>query len=128
MEENKAREFLKNAGVFFYDDPSELNEGDSVVLLQTINTSDTWAWACADGEYVPDEELPEVARLYHWYGWCGILYWASERNKQMSSEFRDVNRFIEFVRNEEGIRKEVPDDSKRAYAKREYTLGFTQPT
>jgi len=121
--QNKARELLRAAVVFFYDDPSHLDEDESPDLLQTINLSDTWAWACADGEHVPDDELPEVARLFSSYGWCGILYWASERNEQQKSEFCDINRFIEFVRNEEAIRKEEPKDSKRAYAKRQYTIG-----
>jgi hypothetical protein len=67
--------------------------------------------------------LPEVARLFWNYGWCGILYWMSERHDQMKSEFHDINRFVEFVRREEDIRKEVPDSSERAYVKREYVLG-----
>ncbi len=120
----QARLLLKAAGVFFYDDASQLDEDDSVDMLQTINTSDTWGWACADAEYVPDEHLPEVARLYHDYGWCGILYWASERHEQMTSEFHDINRFIEFVRNEEAIKKTIPDYNARAYAERQYTVGI----
>jgi hypothetical protein len=121
--ENRARQKLKAAGVFFYDDPSSLDDDDDPELLQTLNMNDTWAWACADAEYVPDEELPEVSRLFFCYGWCGILYWVSERNGHESSEFHDINRFIEFVRNEEAIRTEVPGESARAYAKRQYTIG-----
>jgi hypothetical protein len=120
---NKARQFLQLAGVFYYDDRSELEDGDDPKDLQTLNMNDTWAWATGWGEYVPDDELPEVARLFWNYGWCGILYWMSERHDQMKSEFHDINRFVEFVRREEDIRKEVPDSSERAYVKREYVLG-----
>ena len=40
----------------------------------------------------------------------------------MRSEFEDINRFVEFVRNEEAIKEEVSDSNKRAYLKRSYTL------
>ena len=121
--ENEARQFLRSAGVFFYDDPSELDEDDNPKLLQTINFNDTWAWACAGGEYVPDAELQEVSRLFYCYGYCGILYWASELRDQLTSEFHDINRFIEFVRKEESIRKAEPDEVKRAYARHAYEIG-----
>ena len=41
----------------------------------------------------------------------------------MRSEFRDINRFVEFVRNEERLKKDVPNSSRRAYKKMTYTLG-----
>ena len=91
---DKARKRLVNADVFF----GELNGDECPQLNQTLNMNDTWAWAWADGEYVPDEELPRVAELFWHYGYCGILYWVSERNEQMRSEFEDINRFIDFVR------------------------------
>lgn len=119
----RARTLLRIAGVFFYDSPSELDEGENIELLQTINMNDVWAWACADGEYVEGADLPELSRLFGQYGWCGILYWVSEKRGQMASEFADNNRFIEFVRNEEAIRTEIPSSTKRAYAKRTYTVG-----
>lgn len=121
-EKGKEREFLEMAGVFYGpwdDEDDEENE----VLARTINLNDTWAWAFADGEYVPDEEIPELARLFWHYGWCGVLYWASKRNDWRRSEFEDVNRFIDFVRNEEAIREEVPGSSERAYLRRSYVLG-----
>lgn len=121
--ENEALELLRMAGVFFYNDPAELGENSHQGLLQTINLNDTWCWAAADGEYVPDADLPEVARLFLAYGWCGILYWASEKNDQLASKFHDVNRFIEFVRQEEAIRKDVPSDSTRAYHRCQYVIG-----
>lgn len=113
-----ARKLLEAADVFF----GEL-EGESDEWKQTLNMNDTWGWASADGDYVPDDELPEVARLFYQYGWCGLLYWSSERNEQRRSEFADINRWIDFVRAEEAIRKEVPESNKRAYFKREYTIG-----
>ena len=114
----EARELLIAADVFF----GETEDEDSK-FAQMLDMNDTWSWASADGEYVPDEDLPEVARLFSKYGWCGLLYWTSERRDQMRSEFADVNRFVEFVRAEEAICREECNDSKRAYLKREYMLG-----
>ncbi len=88
-----------------------------------INMNDVWGWASADSERVPKDQIEEVARLFFKYGWCGILYWSSERNTGGKSEFHDVNRFIEFVRREEELRKAVTSDSARAYKKLRYELG-----
>lgn len=118
MTTEEARALLKAADVFFSDD-----EGDEPELNQTLNMNDTWAWACADGEYVPDEELVRVATLFLRYGMCGLYYWVSERHNGMRSEFCDINRFIDFVRHEEAIYQEFPTSSARAYAKRTYTIG-----
>lgn len=119
----RARELLRLASVFFYDDPSELDDDESPEFLQMLNMNDTWGWACADGEYVPDDDLIEVSRLFWRYGYCGVLYWVSERRGQAKSEFADINRFIQFAREEEKIREEVPGENKRAYTKREYVIG-----
>jgi len=113
-----ARKLLMVAGVFFSSDEEE--DG-----YQTLNMNDVWCWACAWGEPVSDEELPEVARLFIQYGEAGLLYWVSERHDQMRSEFEDNNRFIDFVRNEERIRREEPDWDKRGYYKSSYTLGLS---
>lgn len=121
----RARAKLRAAGLFFYDEASELDNDDDVKMLQTLNMNDAWGWACPDGEYVPDEELPELFRLFWLYGCCGVLYWVSERREQCTSEFYDVNRFVEFVRQEEDIRAEIPSDPKRGYTSRQYTLGET---
>lgn len=94
MTTDDARHLLTVAGLFDA-------EGEDAALRQTLCCNDTWGWATAWGEYVPDEELPEVARLFVAYGWCGVLYWISERHGQMRSEFDDVNRCVQFVRNEE---------------------------
>jgi len=39
------------------------------------------------------------------------------------SEFHDNNRMIDFVAQEEKLRTDVPDNSKRAYTQICYTLG-----
>jgi hypothetical protein len=88
-----------------------------------LNMNDVWMWGCSDGEDVPDEDVAEVARLFRSYGFCGLLYWVSERRELEKSEFHDNNRFIEFVRHEEELRKQEPRSSKRAYMKISYTLG-----
>lgn len=89
----------------------------------SLNMNDTWAWACASMEPVPPEEVKEVARLFRRYGFAGLLYWVSKRNDDMRSEFQDINRRIDFVRNEERIIENFPSSSKRAYEKVVYTLG-----
>jgi hypothetical protein len=100
-----AREFLRCAQAFVCNSPDELDDDDSPDFLQTLDMSDTWAWACADGEMVPDDKLPEVAQLCSEYGYCGLLYWVSEQRNQCRSEFADINRCVEFVRREEAIRR-----------------------
>lgn len=117
---DSARALLRAAGVLYHNgdaDDEDWGERD------TINFNDTWCWASAWGERIPEDELPEVARLFGEYGWCGLLYWMSERHEKMRSEFHDVNRFVDFVRAEEEIRKAVPGSSARAYHKASYTLG-----
>lgn len=94
----EARTLLRAADVFYHngdEDDEDWGERD------TLNFNDTWCWASAWGQRVPEDELPEVARLFRSYGRCGLLYWMSEINQQMRSEFHDNNRFIDFVRNEE---------------------------
>lgn len=114
---DNARELLKLADVFYGPDE------DDDELEQTLNLNDVFGWAMADCEYVPDEDLTSLADMYGRYGWCGVLYWVSEKRDGMRSEFQDVNRAIDFVRHEEELRKHVPDSSTRAYRKLIYTLG-----
>lgn len=92
---------------------------------RTLNMNDVWGWATSWCETIPEESLPEVGRLVRCYGYCGVLYWVSEQHDRMRSEFEDINRFVEFVRAEEGIRQEVIGSNTRAYAKRIYTIGET---
>ena len=112
----KARELLHAASVFF--------DADEEMPGQWLNLNDTFWWACADAEEVPDDDMPRVAELFRHYGWCGVLYWVwKRRGGDFTVEFQDVRRFIEFVTKEEAIRDEEPSDSKRAYLKRSYTIG-----
>ena len=122
MTVEEARKLLTDAGLFYGDDDPE--EPDPK-LNQTLNMNDVWGWAMACGEYVADEELVAVAELFYCYGWCGVLYWMSEKHNGMQSEFVDNNRFIEFVRQEERIKKELPGSTERAYGKRQYTIGVS---
>lgn len=80
-----------------------------------INFNDTWGWALAWHEPVPKADLPEVARLYRKWGRPGLLYWCSEKHEKMESEFKDINRYVAFVRREEEWEKQQPDYNKRAY-------------
>ena len=117
MGARQARALLKVAGVFYGD------FGESEKDKQTLNMNDTFGWALALGEYVPDEKLSEVGTLFRRYGDAGLLYWVSEKNDGMRSAFEDVNRAIDFVRHEEKLRKEVPSSTERAYKKMTYVLG-----
>lgn len=85
-----------------------------------INLSDTFGWGEADCEKVEDEDLPRVAELFFHYGWGGIVYWVTTkrlymRDVEFPSEFKDVNRAINFVRHEEEVKEKIPDSNKRAY-------------
>lgn len=115
-EYKNARELLLLSDYVFDDE--DFKDG-----LLRINLNDVWCWACAQCEPIPNEKVVEVARLFRKYGWCGLLYWASEQDNQCRSEFHDNNRFIDFVRKEEEIIKEVPDYNKRGYHKTTYALG-----
>ena len=96
--------------------------GEDINCL-VLNMNDTWGWAMAWGEEVPDDKVGEIADLIWLYGYAGALYWVSERHGQMRSEFEDINRCVDFVRHEEKLRKDEPNSSKRAYKKLVYTLG-----
>lgn len=117
----KCKKLLSDAGLFYWT-ADEIDEDDDPDMLQTLNMNDTWAWAAAFGQYVPDDKIKEVADLFQTYGFCGVLYWVSEQNNQMESEFSHVNRMVQFVRTEEALRKSVDSRSQYAYLKRTYTL------
>ena len=118
---DSARELLTKAGIFFAYDDLE----DDPKWAQTINLNDAFYWACSDCECVTDEELPELARLFFCYGWAGVMYWVAEKRGD-KPEFVNVQRHIEFVKMEEAIRQEEPSSSKRAYLKRQYTIGMCE--
>jgi hypothetical protein len=122
---DEAREFLNKAGIFFGRDEDD-SESD-IRWDQTINLNDAFYWACADGEYVDDNELPRLAGLFWRYGYAGVSYWVLvEKRGGEIPEFLDVKRQVEFVKNEESIIKEEPSCSKRAYLKRQYTIGESE--
>lgn len=118
---DEARELLSKAGLFYYDlddDDPEVTKEDK----QTLNMNDTWLWGSAWGYPVKDEDLPELARLFWNYGWCGVLYWVSINNENMKSEFYHYNRMIEFVAKEEEISKKCKSLSEYAYKKESYCV------
>ena len=100
------KQLLIDANVGWVDEDSGLFE---------LNMNDTWAWALAWFEEVPDEKIDEVARLFKCWGCAGLDYWVSEQNDGMRSEFHDINRAVDFVRFEEELKKAIPDSSERAY-------------
>ena len=114
MSIDEAKQLLSAAGVCYPED-------EEMPGLH-LNMNDTWGWALAWGEPVPDNKAVEVANLFVGYGTCGLLYWVSEQHDQMRSEFADINRFVDFVRNEERIKKETPDFNERAYRKVAYVI------
>lgn|SRR6185312_1427227 len=118
MTKEEAQKLLDAADVFYDCDPDDPEDEPNV-----LNQNDTWGWALAMGEKVPDECLIEVANLFRQYGDAGILYWVSKRNDNMRSQFNDVNRKIDFVEHEIEIRKKCNTSSKLAFYKTSYTIG-----
>jgi len=116
-----AKKMLMASGLFF--EAEDFEEDPETWDKFILNMNDAWAWASPDCEEVKEDELPELARLFSTYGWCGVLYFVSQRNDDMRSEFLDNNRFIDFVKHEEVLLKAEPNSSKRAYAKVSYSLG-----
>jgi hypothetical protein len=114
MNKKEALKLLNAAQIFFDDE--DIGE-------HMLNLNDVFGWACADTEKVEDEDIIRVAELFSKYGWCGILYWVSNKRNGERSEFLDNNRFIDFVDNEEKLVKKEPDNDKRAYLKYKYKLG-----
>lgn len=117
-EQQAAFDFLKSTGIFFGRDEDEDEKWDRM-----INLNDVWGWASSDGFEVPMDQMPELERLYHAYGWCGVLYFVSERQGGRRSEFHHYNRMIEFARNEEAIRSVHQRHSDYAYDRKSYTVG-----
>ena len=110
-EQKAAFDLLDKAGLFYGGD-----------CPQELNMNDTWGWATAWGVEVADNELPELKHLFWCYGWCGVLYWASQKYDGMRSEFYHYNRMLEFVENEERIRKMFPKESDLAYHNEAYKI------
>lgn len=122
----EASKLLSAAGLFYVNDPKDMEPDESPELMQTLNMNDTWAWGTAWGEYVPDDELPTVAKLFFDYGFCGVLYWMHLRHDRMWSEYQYINRMIQFVEFEESIRRRHGGvNSKYAYDKQTYIITGT---
>lgn len=119
MKKEAALQMLVNAGVFYYDNEEQWREfGDpepDETFRYELNQNDTWGWACAFGQEVPEDKMSELGELFWRYGYGGVLYWVSEQNQKMRSEFFDINRQVDFVRREERFRKLVSGSSARAY-------------
>lgn len=113
--------FLRQSGIFYYDNLDELDPDDNIKSLRMINLNDTFWWASAYGEYVEDNEIEEVYRLSIEYGWCGILYWAAKKGN-VDPEFNNVRRMISFVKNEETIRGKCKSSSDYAYSDDKYSI------
>lgn len=128
LRNNPSWRILNAAGLFYPDDedPQDLDE-DDYELPTALNLNDAFFWACSDSENVPAESLKEVADLFLRYGQCGVFYWVLNRRGWDKVEFLDVNRMVEFVRNEERIRQEVKNHFFRLpYHKACYTIGADQ--
>ncbi len=109
----------------FYDMMEDAEPGELIHIDEKyfISMSDVWAWATSDGFFVNNSNVKRIAELFQRYGFCGLLYYQQYELKHWKcSEFTDNNRMIQFVYNEEKIRKEVPDYNKRGYAKYTYTI------
>lgn len=143
MTDNQAKSFrrLLATGVFCYGTPEQeelivrggdddpWSEPDIQEYLDevreyqaTLNMNDVFGWALAFGQKVPDGDLEELDRLVKWYGYIGAIYYTSEKNGAMRSEFEHYQRAIDFVREEEKLRTEHPNPSDLAYFKASYAL------
>lgn len=118
MDIESSKKLLSAAGLFFYGIGECEDPEDECVL----NMNDTWAWACAFGQKVEDNDMPEVCRLFINYGFCGVLYWVSEKNDGMQSEFSHINRMVQFVRNEERIMHLSDGATNYAFSKAQYLI------
>lgn len=108
---------LMKACPHYYHDPEERPDYHSIMM------NDVWGWASAGGYEVTDKNVRRVAQLYDRYGFAGLVYYQTEADpRYKASEFTDNNRFLQFVQNEERIRKEVPDYNKRGYHKAAYQI------
>lgn len=118
----KAEKFLRAGNVFYLNKPRK-SWGNA---HKELNMNDTFGWALAYGAIVEDEHMIEVAELFWRYGMPGLHYWCTihpnEEYRMECSDFEDVQRGIDFVRQEEKIRNEKTS-YRAAFDKVVYTLG-----
>lgn len=108
------RDLLLASG-YFFDPDEDFEDLPEMKGKIVMSLNDTFFWACADCEIVPDEEVEAVARLFRRYGGCGLYFWAAKKQGHEKVEFKDVQRMIDFVRAEEAQIAREPSSSKRAY-------------
>lgn len=105
------------------DDDPEWAEHQPPKGERDLNLNDTFYWATGWSYRVNADDMKDIAQLFELYGQPGLWYWVMKKEELEKVEFVDVNRMVEFVRNEERIRKAVPSSSKRDYHKEQYTIG-----
>ena len=120
-EQRSALARLRSHGIFFNDNPDELDPDEDEKWLRAINLNDAFWWATSYTEFVADNEIEALDRLFSVYGWCGVLYWSAKKG-DITPEFNHARRMIAFVENEECI-KDGKTPSQYAYSKDSYTLG-----
>lgn len=59
-------------------EPASIHVRDNAVTL-SMSFSDTFAYACADGESFTLDELPEIHRLWKAHGYNGLVAWAARK-------------------------------------------------
>jgi hypothetical protein len=109
---DRAKEGLDADSALLLASEYVIKHGDKLLLIQ----SDTWGWAYCHTRVIKKEQIAEAADLFRRWGSAGLLYWETQQPDGIQkSEFKDINRFIAFVKQEEDFRKSEPSDSKRAY-------------
>lgn len=74
--------------VFFTTCEPEL-EGWSGGWSAAVSCNDTFAYACADAEFLAPGREAELKALFDKYGWSGVVAWcAKERNQYPIKEYR----------------------------------------
>ena len=70
-----------------------------------LNMNDTFAFACADDEEVPDDKIVEVTNLYRKFGYDGLTYWVSKQRNWMMPHAPDGPMFKAAAKEIKRIRK-----------------------
>ena len=91
------------------DDVLLLLASDSCYFVHSdlcVMLNDTFAFAYADAEEIPKDEIKEVADLYRQYGCMGPIYWASKRRNwlmpnESEASFKYTKKEIKRIRKEQ---------------------------
>ena len=71
---------------------------DSALVL---NCGDTFAYACADAEDVPDDQIDLVRRMHDKFGYTGLVAWIASRRKcepliqRQTAAYREARAFLD---------------------------------